>query len=266
MYKRPTDPSNIGDILADGFMLYRASIRSLFVPVFWLGLVIGLIHWGQVPFSGSEEETSLGLGFWLRSLVSLVASVYLYGIVIAIVHFIASGSPRGVRSPVTIATHRFPTLLAVSVLCALAIVIGPILIVVPLALLGPLGIAVAMPLMLVPVFFLAVALFASPILVVAEGHGPADSIRESYALVKGRWWPTFAFFVFATVISTAISFAGNGINLLLADLFEIATLSNTVSTLAYAALTAIIWPIGICLIYGAYQDLRLRQNDVALSS
>ena len=72
MYERPTQPSSIGGVLADGFRLYRASIRSLYVPVFWLGLVVGLINWGEIPYRGVQPDVSLGMGSWLRSFASLV--------------------------------------------------------------------------------------------------------------------------------------------------------------------------------------------------
>ena len=269
-YVRPTQPSSIARVLADGFSLYRASIRSLYVPVFWIALVVGLIHWGQIPYQSIGEGVSLGVGHWLRQLASLVASIYMYGVIIAIVHYIASGAPRDVRSPIAIATRRFPALLAVFLLCGLAIFIGPVLLTLLLLLLGLLlgthVVFAGLLLVLVPMIFLAVALFASSIVAVAEGHGPIDSMRESYAMVRGHWWPTFAVIAIATAISTAISFATNGIALSLTDLFDSIAVSNAVSTLIYAALWSVIAPLSGCLMYGAYRDLRLRRNDVASSA
>lgn len=269
-YERPTDPASVAKILDNGLSLFQASFKSMYLPAFWLGLAVGLTQWGQIPFRSIEEEVSLGVGYWLRLPVSLVASTYMYGVIAAIVHYVASGAPRGVRSPLTVATRRFPTLLAVFILYGLAVTIGPLLMVILVllgALLSPAAVAVLMDaailLMLVPVIFLAVALFASSLLAIAEGHGPINSLRESYAMVRGRWWPTFAVVAATTVVSTAMSFASNAIMVYLAEFFDSNTVSNAVSTLAYAAFLAIISPLTVCLFYGAYQDLRLRQKGAA---
>ena len=273
-YNRPTDPSSVLGVLVDGFSLYRASIRSLYVTVFWLGLVFGLIHWGEIPFRRVGEEISLGVGYWLRQAVSLVANAYMYGVILAIVHYVASGAPPGVRSPLVIATRRFPALLAVFLLYGLAITMGPVLVMILFVLVGTLfspdqaplvGIFVSalILLMLVPVIFMAVTLFASFLLAITEGYGPINSLRESYAMVRGYWWATFAVIATATAISTAMSLAINEITLFLANLFDSNTMSNAIATLAYAAFLAIIAPLSVCLFYAAYQDLRLRQNGVA---
>ena len=266
-YEPPTDPANVAKVLDNGLSLFQASFKSVYLPAFWLGLAVGLIHWGQIPFRGIEEEASLGMGDWLRLPASLVASTYMYGVIAAIVHYVASGAPRGVRSPLAVATRRFPALLAVFTLYGLAVIIGPLVMVILVllgALLAPAAVALftdaVILLTLVPVIFLAVALFASFLLAIAEGYGPINSLRGSYAMVKGRWWPTFAVVAATTVVSTAMSFASNAILVFLAESFDSDIVSNAASTLAYAAFLAIIAPLTVCLFYGAYQDLRLRQT------
>ena len=159
-------------------------------------------------------------------------------------------------------------------LYGLAIVIAPLLVMVLFVLVGTLSSPDQAPLlgifagglillMLVPMIFLVVALFASFLLPITEGYRPINSLRESYAMVSGYWWSTFAVVATATAISTAISFAINGITLFLVNLFDSNTMSNAIATLAYAAFLAIITPLSACLLYAAYQDLRLRQNGVA---
>ena len=269
-YQRPTRPSSMGTVLADGFRLYRAGLKSVYVPCFCLLLVIGLIQWEQIPYPSVGEGVIPDIGQLLRLLAFFVASVYMSGAIIAIVHYIASGSPSGVRSPLAIATRRFPVVLAVSVLSALAISIGPLVLALIMGLLavlglfgflGPFAIYILVPVVLVPVIFLVVALFASLIMAVAEGHGPVKSLGQSYALVRGHWWRTFALFAILTAVTSVMSLAINEIILFLADRFDSKPLANTISTLTYAALQAIIWPLGVCLMYGVYQDLRLRQNS-----
>ena len=63
-----------------------------------------------------------------------------------------------------------------------------------------------------------------------------------------------------------MSFASNWITLFVANRFDSSPMANAVSTLTYAALGVIILPLSVCLMYGAYQDLRLRRNDTASSA
>ena len=268
-YQRPTRPSNIGKVIADGLRLFRAGIRSLYVPAFCLLLVIGIIQWGQIPYPHIGEEVIPDVGHLLRLLATFVANIYMSGVIIAIAHYIASGAPAGVRSPLAIATRRFPVMLATSFLCAIAISIGPLVLALllgllavlgALAILGTFAIYIGVLLMLVPAIFLAVALFASLIVAVAEGQGPVISLRESFALVRGFWWRTFAILAILTTVVGVASLATNEIILFLANRFDHAPVANTVSTLTYAAIQAIVWPLSFCLWYSVYQDLRLRQT------
>ena len=274
-YQRPTQSSSISAVLADGLSLYRAGVRSLYVPAFCLLLVIGLIQWGQIPYPHIEENAIPGVGHWLRFLATFVVTVFMSGVVIAIIHYIASGAPSDVRSPIAIATRRFPVVLAVSVLCALAISIGPLVlgllvgllaVLGLLAILGTFAFSAILLVVLVPVMFLAVALFASFIMAIAEGHGPLDSLRESYTLVRGRWWRTFALLAIITAAATLISLGANESIRFLADRFDGELVANAVSALGYAATYGIVWPMSSCLMYGVYQDLRLRPNDVGPST
>ena len=240
-YERPTQPLSIDGVLVDGFNLFRASIRSLYVPAFLLALLVGMI--GPIPVSDDGGDLDVGAYFRLRFFASLVASFYMWGVIAAIVHYIASSSPRGVRSPLSIATHRFPTILAVHLLNMLAFSIGLLLLIIP-------GI------------FLFVALCFSPILPITEGKGPIESLRGSFDLVKGYWWRAFAIVAMMLAIGFLMGRASGEIALFLADWFEGDLVKNAVSTLTYTALEAIILPLCFCPTYAMYQDLRLRQTTM----
>ena len=60
-----------------------------------------------------------------------------------------------------------------------------------------------------------------------------------------------------------MSIAVDKVTLALSDPFDSNLVANTVSGLTWAAFQAIVMPFGVCLIYAAYQDLRLRHNGVA---
>ena len=241
MYARPTEPLHVVDVLVEGFRLFRAGIRSLYVPAFLLALTVGVINPVEIPSEDAVESLDFGQDYWLRFVASLVAGFYMYAVITAIVHYVASGAPEGVRSPLSIATRRFPVILAVNLLFMLAIMIGTLLLIVP-------GI------------FLFVALYFSPMLPIIEGKGPIDSIVGSYSLVSGHWWRTFAIAAITIAFGFITGEASGKVALFLADRFDSDLAANTVSTLTYAAFGAIIYSLSVCVTYSLYQDLRLRQT------
>ncbi len=254
-YDRPTEPSSVLGVLTDGFLLYRASIRSLYVPLFLLllfaraGCVLGV------------ERFPSGVGYWLVQIAFFAATFYLYGFIIAGVHSAASSASSGIRLSLGIAMRRLPTILAVYSLFALAIFAGSILVVVPMVLMRlpdiflvailPLGVSAAL---------VGTTLFASLLLPITEGYGPADSFREGYSLVRRHWCKTFVVLAIMVAVVRALSTANGQVTWFLGNQFESGLVAHIVSMLTYAAFDAIITPLGVCLMYGAYQDLRLRQK------
>ena len=241
MYARPTEPLHVVDVLVEGFRLFRAGIRSLYVPALLLTLIAGAISPVEIPSRDAAENLDFGQDDWLRFAAFLVAGFYSYAVITAIVHYIASGAPEGVRSPLSIATRRFPVILAVNLLFLLAIMAGTMLLIVP-------GI------------FLLVALYFSPMLPIIESKGPIDSMGGSFSLIKGHWWRTFAVVVITIAFDYMAGVASEKVALFLADRFDSDLAATTVSTLTYAAFGAIIYSLSVCITYAMYQDLRLRQT------
>lgn len=250
-YKQPTEPASVLGVLTDGFLLYRASIKSLYVPVFLVVLFAGEIavdrHWGT------------GARHWI-SIVSWVVSIYLYGFIFAGLQFVASSDPMPIRSSLGIAMRRLPTLLAIYLLLALALVTCamPLLFVLVLVWdMRELNTLVMMLPLIVPGVFLGTYLFASVILPITERYGAVESLRGSYFLVRRHWAKTFVVLAVMLAVVTGLNIANYQIAWLLVDQFD----NDLVSMLTYAAFSACITPLGICLMYGVYQDLRLRQDD-----
>ena len=240
-YARPTEPLHVVDVLFEGFRLFRAGIRSLYVPALLLALIVGVINPNEIPSQDPVESLDLGQDFWLRFIASLVAGFYMYAVITAIVHYIASGAPQGVPSPLFIATSRFPVILAVNLLLVLAVMFGTLLLIVP-------GI------------FLFVALYFSPMLPITEGKGPIDSIGGTYSLVRGHWWRTFAIAAITVAFGFIAGEASEKAALFLSDRFASDLAAITISKLTYAAFEAIIYSLSVCVTYSLYQDLRLRQT------
>lgn len=240
-YDRPTEPLHVIDVLVEGFRLFRAGIGSLYVPALLLVLIVGLINPVVLPSRDPVESLDFDQDFWLRLVASLVAGFYMYAVITAIVHYVASGAPKGVPSPLFIATRRFPGILAVNLMFMLAVMSGAVLLIVP-------GI------------FLFVALYFSPMLPITEGKGPIDSLNGSFSLVRGHWWRTFAVALITTSLAFVPGMAIEKAALFLADRFDGDLAANTVSRLTYAALEAVVYCLSVCITYSLYQDLRLRQT------
>ena len=242
-YVRPTKPADIADVVGDGLDLFQASIRSIYLPALLLALIAVAIDPFQAPFRAELEPTYLEAikKHWFRALVPFLIYFYLYAIIVAHAHYIASGAPRGVRSPLAIATLRFPTVLAVDLLSIVAVAVGAMLLIVP-------GI------------FLLVALYFSPMLPITEARGPIQSLREGLLLVGRFWWRVFAIIVIGLVTALVISVPQGFLARLCADWFESALVATTVSTLIHAAFEAIIHPLLLCFTYAMYQDIRLRRE------
>ena len=243
-YARPTEPVHVVDVLIEGFRLLGAGIRSLYVPALLFALIVGAISPIEIPSRDPVQDLNFDQVYWLRLVASLVAGFYAYAVITAIVHYVASGAPEGVPSPLFIATRRFPTILAVNLMYLLAVFVGTMLLIVP-------GI------------FLFVGLYFSPMLPITEGRGPTDSIRGSLSLVRGHWRRTFAVVVITIGFGYMARVASEKAALFLADQFEGDLLSNVISTLTYAAFDAVIYSLSVCVTYALYQDLRLRQNGTA---
>ena len=196
----------------------------------------------EIPSEDPVESLDFGPDFWPRFVASLIAGFYMYAVITAIVHYIASGAPEGVRSPLFIATHRFPVILAVNLLFVLAVMSGAVLLIVP-------GI------------FLFVALYFSPMLPIIEGKGPIDSLGGSFSLVMGYWWRTLAVAAITVAFVSISGVACEKAALFLAEPFASELAANAISRLTYAAMEAIVYSLSVCVTYCLYQDLRLRQDD-----
>ena len=242
-YQRPAQPSIISNVVADGVRLFQASLRSLYVPAFLFLIIVGLASPVPTPSGGNEADPDFGGVFWIRCVAWFVLSNYLFAFITAMVHYIASGAPQGVRSPLSIATRRLPVVLAVSTLYGVAAGIG-------------------MLFLIVPGVFLTVVLFASPILPITEGKGVLESAKRSYELVKGHWWRAFAIVLISTIAAVLMGLAAEQIGVLLAGWFASEIAADTVLTVTYAALMAIIQPLCFCIMYALYIDLRLRHGDL----
>lgn len=257
-YDRPTEPLSVLGVLTDGLLLYRASIRSFYMPLFLLLLFAGGVT------AACETILPAGVGSWILQVARFVAAAYLYGFIIASVHFVASNDPSGIRSSLGIAMRRLPTVLVVYFLISFAFLAGSTLLAVPMVLLRLENIFLTAILpMAVSAALVGTALFASLLLPITEGYGTSDSFREGYSLVRRHWCKTFVVLAMTVFVVVGLSTANYQVTGFLGNQFDSDFVANVAWMLTYAAVNAITMPLGVCLMYGAYQDLRLRQQPAS---
>jgi hypothetical protein len=96
--------------------------------------------------------------------------------------------------------------------------------------------------------------------VVLEGRGPADALRRSAALLRGRWWQTA---LLLTVLATAQAVLGSAASGLLARLLggDVgAAAGRLVSGLGLLAVNLLFFPIAANALTLLYVGLRAREG------
>jgi hypothetical protein len=250
VYTRPTQPLTTGGVLDDGCRLYKASVR----PLFFLSLFSMVLTLLPVLYLDSKGITEparvLELFDWptgIALIAILLVLQMLTAAMIARTDAIACGVPMSLRGAIGVGMRRMPAMLVTMILIVLAGIIGLVLLIVP-------GLIVS------------VSLFFACFIVVIERKPPLKSLLESHRLVRGCWWQT------ATIISVGATIA------IVAELLAEVPLGVTFEVLQgqgqYAAWTfvafflgclvpAAVIPLGTCICYCTYQDLKLRRQAAA---
>jgi len=255
MYRLPDAPLPLSGILDDGFKLFRASWKQL-LPVAVVASLVGAVP--QLMISGLRQVRpaqipgipTIGAGAVLTFVVFVLLSVASYAVVLAGTHQAARSETVSIGAAFREGVSRSPALLGVIILCVLAIGIGLLL-------------------LLVPGFYLMIALYPAFLLPVVERLGPIASLTRSRALVKGSWLRTAGVLTVVGLILIAlllvISFLVGlaAIPFILSKGVEQATLGITLVT---ALVTAPLLPLGYCMMYAVYTDLRLRKDGADLVS
>ena len=239
-YQPPTAPLIFSDVVAEGFRLFSVCLRFLYLPALLLAIIAGTVGPSQLPSFGPESGEEI-TDFLLRLFVLSTAAFFFWGFMTAIVHYIASGAPRGVPSPLAIVIRRFQTIVAVNLLYIIAVVVGTLM-------------------LFIPGLIAFILLFFSPILPITEAKGALDSLRGSIAMVRRSLVRFVVIVAITMVIGYVLTTANEVVAVFLAGRFESDTQGKLVSMLTYAAFQAIIQSLMVCLVYATYHDLRLRRD------
>jgi hypothetical protein len=171
------------------------------------------------PLTGDTEQLQslLGgaaVGGLLSGLLALLAGAVLTGILTAVVGKAVLGQPLDVRQAWETVRPQLWKLVAVSVLIALGVVVVALVTalvvggVVAAGGAGPGAVLLAVPIGLAGVLaavYVAVRLSLAPCALVLERVGVGDSLRRSWALVKGDWWRVFGITALTLVIAAFVS-------------------------------------------------------------
>lgn len=252
MYQLPVAPLSIGGILDDGFKLFRASWRSL-LPIAVVASLIGLLPQAVIGGLSSirpgETPTApvIGAGAIAAFVVFGLLSTAAYAVMLAGVDTAARTGSSSLREAFSTGVRRTPAVLGTSLLAMLALMGGFILLV-------------------IPGFYLMVALYPAFVLPVAERLGPRQSISRAHNLVKGSWWRTAGVLSVMGLIIIALMFvvsAGSGLALApFLDKDNPQAANNAVMSLqvVIALVTAPLLPLTYSIMYAVYTDLRLRKD------
>jgi hypothetical protein len=171
------------------------------------------------PLTGDSEQLQslLGgaaVGGLLGGVLALLAGAVLTGILTAVVGKAVLGQPLDVRQAWQTVRPQLWKLVGVSLLIALGVLVVALVtalvvgVVVAAGGAGPGAVLLALPVGLAGVLaavYVAVRLSLAPCALVLERVGVRDSLRRSWALVKGDWWRVFGITALTLVIAAFVS-------------------------------------------------------------
>jgi hypothetical protein len=248
MYQRPGAPSTIGGIIDDSIRLYKATIRTWWLPSLLLSAlsiavtILMFLRLGATP-SPADMLKLLRLPIvWAVYPLMMVLSVWMYMVMIANMTATVGGEQLSLAGGFARGLRSLPAALAATILFFLCFVVGTVLLIVP-------GIYAFGRLQYWPA-----ALFA-------EDAGPVQALGSSWRLVKGNWWRAMTIFsvllIMVIVLSMVITFVA-GITVAVAHLDAASALIG-VQALSNVA-NILIVPVFPAALVATYGDLKLRRD------
>ena len=253
MFTKPTSPRSIGQVLDGSFRLTAAAFRRT-----WLYALLAILcvyastayqiwNMGSVA-TGLLQPLKYDFVYWMLYVVGIFASVLFTATIVRTTAAVADGDDAQVG--IGDVLPRLPALVIGTILYAIAIMVGFILLIVP-------GIIVIVSLM----FWMT--------LLILEGLGPVDALSASHRLVWGHWWRTFVILSVGAVICIVLYLILGMILGIAAPLLgsEGAIVGALLSMMVLMALAGIvIYPYFAALGLNIYWDLKLRKEGGDLAA
>jgi hypothetical protein len=200
-------PRPFGEVLSEGMALLARVWRRLLAPAFWSFTVLGGLTIVTLMTTGAndvvqlimtdplaleafsdEELWDIAVQLGQTALVAGVLQLLAVGFLSLVAHTLVAaemgGSPIRTGTAVSVALRRFPTLVLAGILAGILVILGLVALV-------------------VPGLWLAGAFTMTWPAIALEGTGPIESLRRSFRLVRGRWWPTVGFVLLVGLMGSA---------------------------------------------------------------
>lgn len=258
---QPDQPQSIGGVLDVSFRLYKEAIGS----VWPLSLLVVLASSPQTIYTIMRGNRAVDptnpmaafamfqdTSYWLATLLGVVLTLWVVAALYAKENAIGVGEEMGNGAALQSALGCVISLIIMTLLFALAVGIG-------------------MVLLLIPGMILLVSLILATNLVVLEGKGPIAALSGSHRLVWGNWWRTVAiltvgfiiviiiYFALAMIIGIAVPLTGIGSS----DPFLFGLVT---AFLIGAVINLLVTPYYVALLIAIYWDLKLRKEGGDLAA
>ena len=250
-------PLSIGQVLDRGFGLYRRALGKL-LPFCLALVVMGILPRLLHPASAAMQGGRLGGGYFITvALVTLVNLLFQIAILRKLDDVDSGRNQMGTAEALTGGLPYFLPALGATLLYALIIMVGFILLVVP---------GVIFSISLIMVFFA----------VVLDGAGATGALGISRNLVRGYWWRTWTIITVTMLIFLAVYI---GIMMLASLALPFGSILSTASgqaapntlglllvTAVFAVLSAVLTPMLYAMMLVTYRDLQLRKGGADLAA
>jgi len=253
MFTLANEPQGIGKTIDSGFKLFFASFKSVIV----LALIVGALNvlpqfmMPSLATGGPVDPSSVGMTMLIVFVALIVLSLILTAAMIAKVGAVAHGSSISLGASLGRGLKAFFPMLLGTILYAIAIMIGSVLLVIP-------GII----LMLSLIFY--------SYIIVLEGAGPIAALKTSHNLVWRNWWRT-ALLLTIVLILVYVLLLGLTIPVSIAlplvmPMQEDPMMFMYAFNIIYGVIYAIITPLMLALFVVVYYDLKARKGGADLAA
>lgn len=250
MYQEATEPQTIGGVLDKGFGLFRACLAGTFPLAVVAALLGAPLNRVGPEIIASSEPGSIVLGVAAWVVVMSVVSLVIYGGIIVRIAASSRGETVALRDALAIGLRRAVWMFLAAVCYALIVGVGFLLI--------------------VPGLWLTVALMFAFFTVILDGRGPIESLKYSYALVRGHWWRTTGLLTVILFVVIVIYFVVGIIAGIAAafnpELLVNGTMPWYVDFIVVPLLTGLVYPLMYALLYAVYRDLQIRHEGGDLAA
>lgn len=270
MYQKPTAPRTIGGVLDDTIQLFKAAFPSCWLPALVMSLLTGAmtyfvfsnisVNGGPIAAAELMERYHRMVGaFGIWYLLEIVCGLVFYGMIIVNIAAASRGQTLSFGTSFAKALRRAPELLVGGIIAFIVTGLGFILLIIP-------GVYL----------WIRLQLFIVPL--EDEAKGPFASLGESWRLVAGNWWRTFAVISALIVILIVLELVlemivgivgaiGGGVAAgVPATPAAVLGRAQTIMVFVSAVVRIFTMPLLMSVYVALYQDLSLRKGGADLEA